>query len=102
MGDNRTNSEDSRYFGPIPGSLIVGKMAFKVWPLDRTTWLVALSVMALIVLVLLLLALRAPAPPRPGRVRPAVGRPPGPAAGRARPTLDRRPGARIGRPPVHC
>ena len=34
MGDNRTDSEDSRYFGPISGSLIVGKMAFVVWPLS--------------------------------------------------------------------
>ena len=42
MGDNRTNSEDSRYFGPIPASLIVGKMAFVVWPLDDSGWLVVL------------------------------------------------------------
>ena len=25
MGDNRTDSEDSRYFGPIAASLIVGQ-----------------------------------------------------------------------------
>ena len=30
MGDNRTDSEDSRYFGPIPANLMVGKMAFVV------------------------------------------------------------------------
>jgi signal peptidase I len=33
MGDNRTDSCDSRYWGPIPGSLIVGKVDLRVWPL---------------------------------------------------------------------
>jgi signal peptidase I len=32
MGDNRTVSEDSRYFGPINGDLIVGRVFFQVWP----------------------------------------------------------------------
>jgi signal peptidase I len=35
MGDNRTDSEDSRYFGPIPKSLIVGRAVAVVWPLSR-------------------------------------------------------------------
>jgi signal peptidase I len=35
MGDNRTDSEDSRFFGPIPGSLIVGRAVAVVWPLDH-------------------------------------------------------------------
>jgi signal peptidase I len=60
MGDNRTDSEDSRYFGPISGNLIVGKMAFEVWPLSDTGWMVVLSVAAAVVLVLLLLALQKP------------------------------------------
>ena len=60
MGDNRTDSEDSRYFGPIAGNLIVGKMAFEVWPLSDTGWMVVLSVAAAVVLVLLLLALQKP------------------------------------------
>ncbi len=34
MGDNRTDSCDSRYWGPIPGSLIVGKVDLRVWPLS--------------------------------------------------------------------
>jgi signal peptidase I len=35
MGDNRTDSEDSRFFGPIPGSLIVGRAVAVVWPLSQ-------------------------------------------------------------------
>ncbi len=35
MGDNRTDSEDSRYFGPIPGSLIVGRAVAVVWPFSQ-------------------------------------------------------------------
>ena len=33
MGDNRTDSSDSRYWGPISKSLIVGKVEVRVWPL---------------------------------------------------------------------
>jgi signal peptidase I len=35
MGDNRTESCDSRYWGPIPKSLIVGKVVMRIWPLSR-------------------------------------------------------------------
>lgn len=35
MGDNRGDSKDSRYFGPIPQSSIVGKAFVRVWPLGR-------------------------------------------------------------------
>jgi signal peptidase I len=35
MGDNRVDSEDSRWFGPIPGSLIVGRAVAVVWPLSQ-------------------------------------------------------------------
>jgi type IV secretory pathway protease TraF len=31
MGDNRSDSCDSRYFGVIPGSSIVGKVVALVW-----------------------------------------------------------------------
>ena len=34
MGDNRTNSCDSRYWGPITKSLIVGKVDIRVWPIS--------------------------------------------------------------------
>jgi signal peptidase I len=33
MGDNRSDSCDSRYWGPIPRSLIVGKVDVRVWPI---------------------------------------------------------------------
>lgn len=35
MGDNRENSEDSRFFGPIPKSLIVGRAVVVAWPVGR-------------------------------------------------------------------
>jgi signal peptidase I len=34
MGDNRTDSCDSRYWGPINKSLIVGKVELRVWPIS--------------------------------------------------------------------
>ena len=33
MGDNRGNSKDSRFFGPISESVIIGRAFVKVWPL---------------------------------------------------------------------
>lgn len=38
LGDNRANSCDSRYWGPVPGSLIVGKVVAIFWPLSRLHW----------------------------------------------------------------
>jgi signal peptidase I len=35
MGDNRSFSYDSRYFGPIKESKIVGRAFLGLWPLDR-------------------------------------------------------------------
>jgi len=35
MGDNRGNSKDSRVFGPIAKSLIVGRAFIRVWPLSK-------------------------------------------------------------------
>jgi len=35
MGDNRIDSEDSRFFGPIPKALIVGRAMAVVWPLSH-------------------------------------------------------------------
>ncbi len=35
MGDHRTNSEDSRMFGPVKTSLLKGKAIFRIWPLAK-------------------------------------------------------------------
>ncbi|MDQ6745984.1 MAG: signal peptidase I [Actinomycetota bacterium] len=35
MGDNRPDSEDSRYWGPVPKPWIIGKAFFTYWPPDR-------------------------------------------------------------------
>lgn len=34
-GDNRNNSEDSRFFGPINTNKIVGKLVLRIWPLSK-------------------------------------------------------------------
>jgi signal peptidase I len=34
MGDNRGDSRDSRFFGPLPEELVIGRAFVKVWPLD--------------------------------------------------------------------
>jgi signal peptidase I len=39
MGDNRTNSRDSRCFGPIDEDLIVGRAFVLIWPLSNFDWL---------------------------------------------------------------
>jgi signal peptidase I len=38
MGDNRGFSSDSRVFGPISGSLIVGRVVMRIWPLSHITF----------------------------------------------------------------
>ncbi|MPY94550.1 MAG: signal peptidase I [Acidimicrobiia bacterium] len=35
MGDNRANSRDSRFIGPVPEDLVVGKAFFRIWPPGR-------------------------------------------------------------------
>lgn len=35
MGDNRSNSRDSREFGPVPEKDLLGKVLVRFWPLDR-------------------------------------------------------------------
>jgi signal peptidase I len=35
MGDNRANSLDSRSFGPIPASQLVGRVVLRYWPLKQ-------------------------------------------------------------------
>lgn len=35
LGDNRTNSADSRFFGLVERDRIVGRVVFRFWPLSR-------------------------------------------------------------------
>jgi len=35
LGDNRSDSLDGRYFGPVPADKILGRALFKYWPLKR-------------------------------------------------------------------
>ncbi len=39
MGDNRSNSKDSRFFGPIDDDLIVGRAFVRVWPITALSLL---------------------------------------------------------------
>lgn len=39
MGDNRPGSRDSRFFGPIPEDLVVGRAFLRVWPLGDVGFL---------------------------------------------------------------
>lgn len=39
MGDNRPNSEDSRFWGPVPRSWLIGGVFFTYWPIDRIGFL---------------------------------------------------------------
>jgi signal peptidase I len=79
MGDNRTDSEDSRYFGPISSSLIVGKMVFTVWPPTGVAWIVILGVIVVVVVLVGLVSFRSPR--KRVSAGPARGRGPPVAAG---------------------
>ncbi len=35
IGDNHADSCDSRYWGPLPASAIIGKVFLRIWPLNR-------------------------------------------------------------------
>ena len=39
MGDNRNRSSDSRVFGPIKESKIVGRAILRIWPVNRLGFL---------------------------------------------------------------
>ena len=35
LGDNRSNSLDSRSFGPVTADNIIGQVILRYWPLDK-------------------------------------------------------------------
>ncbi len=37
LGDNRNQSKDSRYFGAVNRSFIIGRVMFRGWPFNRVT-----------------------------------------------------------------
>ena len=39
MGDRREESEDSRLFGPIPESVILGRAVARIWPASDLGWI---------------------------------------------------------------
>jgi signal peptidase I len=39
MGDNRSDSRDSRYFGPIEEELVVGRAFVRIWPITHLGFL---------------------------------------------------------------
>lgn len=39
LGDNRGNSADSRYFGPVDSNRILGKAVLRFWPLNKMGFL---------------------------------------------------------------
>jgi signal peptidase I len=39
FGDNRANSQDGRFFGPVPRGNIIGRAFVKFWPLSDIEWL---------------------------------------------------------------
>jgi signal peptidase I len=57
MGDNRGNSEDSRFFGPIPRSIVVGHVVLRFWPLGQFHYFGTLSVTSVLLIVLVVAVL---------------------------------------------
>ncbi len=35
LGDNRANSDDSRFWGFVPGDEVIGRATFVIWPFGR-------------------------------------------------------------------
>lgn len=39
LGDNRDNSHDGRYFGPVSQDTVIGRVFFRFWPISRISYL---------------------------------------------------------------
>jgi len=56
LGDNRLQSKDSTYFGPIKDSGIVGRAFVRIWPIDRLAFIgpsYLVPILAVVVLIAL-------------------------------------------------
>ncbi|MGZ8752664.1 MAG: signal peptidase I [Acidimicrobiia bacterium] len=53
LGDNRLQSKDSTYFGPIKEDGIVGRAFVRIWPIDRLTFIGPSYVVPILVIVAL-------------------------------------------------
>ncbi|KAE9050867.1 hypothetical protein PR001_g1991 [Phytophthora rubi] len=38
-GDNKHDSHDSRYYGPVPYSMLQGRVVMRIWPLTQLKWM---------------------------------------------------------------
>ncbi|KAG6613912.1 signal peptidase I [Phytophthora cinnamomi] len=38
-GDNKHDSHDSRYYGPVPYSMLQGRVVMRIWPLNQCKWM---------------------------------------------------------------
>ncbi|MDA8343816.1 MAG: signal peptidase I [Actinomycetota bacterium] len=69
MGDNRTDSADSRTFGPIPTSTIVGKVDLVIWPPSAAAIAWAVGIVVAIVVIAVAWAFLGAATSRRRRMR---------------------------------
>ncbi|CEG45671.1 signal peptidase i [Plasmopara halstedii] len=37
-GDNKYDSHDSRFYGPVPYALLQGRVLMRIWPINQLKW----------------------------------------------------------------
>ena len=57
LGDNRLQSKDSTYFGPITDGGIVGRAFVRIWPLDRIAFIGPSYLVPILVIIALIAAI---------------------------------------------